>query len=37
MNREAEDRFFRTAPDVVQTVEDDKPASIAPQLVPPRR
>jgi chemotaxis protein MotB len=37
MNREAEDRFFKTAPDVVQTVEDDKPASIAPQLVPPRR
>ena len=37
MNREAEDRFFKTAPDVVQTVEDDKPASIAPQLVSPRR
>jgi chemotaxis protein MotB len=37
MNREAEDRFFRTAPDVVAPVEDDKPPSIAPQLVPPRR
>ena len=37
MNREAEDRFFKTAPDVVQTVEDDKPASIAPQLVSPKR
>jgi chemotaxis protein MotB len=37
MNREAEDRFFRTAPDLVETVEDEQPASIAPQLVPPRR
>ncbi len=45
MNREAEDRFFRTAPAVVEPVEEegaaaaaaDKPASIAPQLVPPRR
>ncbi|MCA0241048.1 MAG: flagellar motor protein MotB [Proteobacteria bacterium] len=40
MNREAEDRFFRTAPDVVEPAAEegaDKPASIAPQLVPPRR
>ena len=36
MNREAEDRFFRTAPDVVQPAEDG-PSSIAPQLVAPRR
>ncbi len=32
MNREAEDRFFRTAPDTVDAGEP----SIAPQLVPPR-
>ncbi len=36
MNRDAEDRFFRTAPDAVAPAEDDEP-SIAPQLVPPRR
>jgi len=44
MNREAEDRFFRTTPAVVEPAAEeegagaaDKPASIAPQLVPPRR
>ncbi len=36
MNREAEDRFFRTAPDVVEPVEEP-PSSIAPQLVAPKR
>ena len=36
MNREAEDRFFKTAPVAVETVEEEKPASIAPQLVTPR-
>ena len=35
MNREAEDRFFRTAPDVIEPVEAE--ASIAPQIVAPRR
>jgi chemotaxis protein MotB len=35
MNREAEDRFFRTAPDVVEPVEESP--SIAPQLVAPKR
>jgi len=40
MNREAEDRFFRTAPDAVEAVEgerSDPPKSIVPQLVQPRR
>jgi chemotaxis protein MotB len=38
MNREAEDRFFRTAPDAVEAVEGgEAPPSIAPQLVQPRR
>ncbi len=36
MNREAEDRFFRTAPDALEVAEEAEPASIAPQLVPPR-
>jgi len=36
MNREAEDRFFRTAPDTVGVEEEEAPVSIAPQLVPPR-
>ena len=34
MNREAEDRFFRTAPDSVGVTEEEAPASIAPQLAP---
>jgi chemotaxis protein MotB len=34
MNREAEDRFFRTAPDSVSAEDNDTPASIAPQLAP---
>ncbi len=34
MNREAEDRVFRTAPAVIETVESEpQPASIAPKLV----
>jgi chemotaxis protein MotB len=40
MNREAEDRFFRTAPDAVEAAEGergDAPKSIVPQLVQPRR
>ncbi|MCC7151538.1 MAG: flagellar motor protein MotB [Rubrivivax sp.] len=45
MNREAEERFFRDAPDGVRAVEAEQAApaaveaqpSIAPQLVPPRR
>ena len=36
MNREAESRFFRTAPDVVEASEDQAGSSIAPQLVPGR-
>jgi chemotaxis protein MotB len=36
MNREAEDRFFHTAPDVVEADGQGVP-SIAPQLVPSRR
>jgi chemotaxis protein MotB len=36
MNREAEDRFFRTGPDVVEPAEEAE-ASIAPQIVAPRR
>jgi DNA gyrase/topoisomerase IV subunit B len=38
MNREAEDRFFKTAPAVVEPVEDPAATpSIAPQLGPQRR
>ena len=36
MNREAESRFFRTAPDVVEASEDQAGSSIAPQLAPGR-
>jgi chemotaxis protein MotB len=36
MNREAEDRFFRTAPAVIEPVESDSPPSIVPQLGPKR-
>ncbi|MBL8333390.1 MAG: flagellar motor protein MotB, partial [Rubrivivax sp.] len=36
MNREAEDRFFRTAPDTVEAAMADAPPSIAPQLAPRR-
>jgi chemotaxis protein MotB len=40
MNRDAEDRFFRTTPDVVEPVEEKPDAaaqpSIAPTIVPPR-
>ena len=34
MNREAEDRFFRTAPDSVTAEGNDEPTSIAPDLAP---
>jgi chemotaxis protein MotB len=34
MNREAEDRLFRTAPDTVGVSEEEAPATITPQLVP---
>ncbi len=34
MNREAEDRFFRTAPDSVSAPESEAPPSITPQLAP---
>jgi chemotaxis protein MotB len=35
MNREAEDRFFRTAPDAVESKGSDALTTIAPSLVPP--
>ena len=35
MNREAEDRFFKTAPAVVEPVEEESAPSIAPRLVEP--
>jgi chemotaxis protein MotB len=34
MNREAEDRFFRTGPDTVEAEGNDAPASIAPSIAP---
>jgi chemotaxis protein MotB len=34
MNREAEDRFFRTAPDTISAEGNDAPANIAPNLAP---
>ncbi len=34
MNREAEDRFFRTAPDTIAAEGNDAPASIAPNIAP---
>ncbi len=34
MNREAEDRFFRTAPDTISAEGNDAPANIAPTLAP---
>jgi chemotaxis protein MotB len=35
MNREAEDRFFRTAPDAVEATGSDALTTIAPSIVPP--
>jgi chemotaxis protein MotB len=34
MNREAEDRFFRTAPDTISAEGNDAPANIAPNIAP---
>ena len=34
MNREAEDRFFRTAPDTISAEGNDAPANIAPAIAP---